>query len=101
MPTCGRLWVALLWGSHAAGQLYPVKPVRLLVGFPGGSTTDIIAPTYGAKLSESLGRQIVVENRAGAGANIAAEAAANFAAMPVGLPLYRAGKVKALAVSSA
>ncbi len=69
----------LLWSGHGDGQSYPVKPVRLLVGFPGGSTTDIIARTYGAKLSESLGRQVVVENRPGAGANIAAEAAAKSA----------------------
>lgn len=69
----------MLAGSHASSQPYPVKPVRMLVGFPGGSTTDIIARTYGAKLSELLGRQVVIENRAGAGANIAAEAAAKSA----------------------
>ena len=75
-------WVAgafVLLSSQAIGQTYPVKPVRMLVGFPGGSTTDIIARTYSFKLSESLGRQVVVENRAGAGANIAAEAAARSA----------------------
>jgi len=71
--------VCVLFGPHAASQTYPVKPVRMLVGFPGGSTTDIIARTYAHKLSESLGRQIVVENRAGAGANIAAELAAKSA----------------------
>lgn len=69
----------VLLSGTAAGQAYPAKPVRMLVGFPGGSTTDIIARTYGHKLSESLGRQVVVENRAGAGANIAAEAAAKSA----------------------
>ena len=71
--------VFVLIGGQAVSQTYPVKPVRLLVGFPGGSTTDIIARTYGAKLTELLGRQVVVENRAGAGANIAAEAAAKSA----------------------
>jgi tripartite-type tricarboxylate transporter receptor subunit TctC len=71
--------VFVLISGHAAGQTYPVKPVRMLVGFPGGSTTDIIARTYSAKLTELLGRQVVVENRAGAGANIAAEAAAKSA----------------------
>jgi len=76
----GMLAGVLAWlGGAAAAQTYPVKPVRLLVGFPGGSTTDIIARTYSVKLSESLGRQVVVENRAGAGANIAAEAAARSA----------------------
>ncbi len=70
---------AVVLSGHAGGQTYPIKPVRMLVGFPGGSTTDIIARTYGAKLSELLGRQVVIENRAGAGANIAAEAAAKSA----------------------
>lgn len=65
--------------AQATGQSYPVKPVRMLVGFPGGSTTDIIARNYANKLTESMGRQIVVENRAGAGANIAAELAAKSA----------------------
>ncbi len=69
----------VLSASLGHAQTYPVKPVRLLVGFPGGSTTDIIARTYGHKLTESLGRQIVVENRAGAGADIAAELTAKSA----------------------
>jgi tripartite-type tricarboxylate transporter receptor subunit TctC len=69
-----------LWLSgHAAAQSYPAKPVRMLVGFLGGSTTDIIARVYANKLAESLGRQVVVENRAGAGANIAAEIVAKSA----------------------
>lgn len=81
-----RLTLAKLIGSlcvfvsaNASSQTYPAKPVRMLVGFLSGSTTDIIARTYAHKLSESLGRQIVVENRAGAGANIAAEIVARSA----------------------
>lgn len=82
------LAAALLLGSgvaHAqtaapsAAQAYPVKPLRLLVGFIPGTTTDIIARTYANKRSESMGHQVVVENRAVAGANSAAETMAKSA----------------------
>jgi tripartite-type tricarboxylate transporter receptor subunit TctC len=57
----------------AGAQAYPAKPVRLLVGFSAGSTTDLIGRVIGQKMSEGLGQPVVVENRPGAGANIAAE----------------------------
>jgi tripartite-type tricarboxylate transporter receptor subunit TctC len=55
----------------AAG--YPNKPVRLVVPFPAGGTTDILARIIGQRLSQSLGQQIVVDNRAGAAGNIGAD----------------------------
>ena len=58
----------------AWAQSYPTRPVRLIVGFPAGGPTDIVARIIGQSLSERLGQQIVVENRPGAGSNIAAEA---------------------------
>ena len=62
--------------GSARAQAYPSRPVRILVGFPAGGTTDIIARLIGQWLSERLGQQFVIENRPGASANLAAEAAA-------------------------
>jgi tripartite-type tricarboxylate transporter receptor subunit TctC len=67
---------ALSIGSRIArAQTYPVKPVRIVVGFPAAGTTDIAARIIGQWLSERLGQQFIVENRPGAGGNIGAEAA--------------------------
>ena len=56
------------------GQAYPARPVRLMVGFAAGQAIDILARLVGQWLSDRLGQQFVVENRPGAGGNIAAEA---------------------------
>jgi len=58
----------------AAAQAYPVRPIRLLVGFAAGGNFDIIARLLGDWMSEQLGQPIVVENRPGASSNIATEA---------------------------
>src|SRR5262249_16477668 len=55
-------------------QGYPSRPVRIIVGFPAGGTTDIMARLMGQWLSERLGQQFVIENRPGAAGNTAAEA---------------------------
>ena len=60
--------------SASAG--YPIKPVRILVGFAPGGGTDIMARVIGAKVGESMKQQFVVENRPGANANLAAKVAA-------------------------
>jgi tripartite-type tricarboxylate transporter receptor subunit TctC len=59
--------------SPAWAETYPAHPVRFVVGFAAGSTTDILARLIGQWLSQHLGQQFVVENRPGAGGNIGAE----------------------------
>jgi tripartite-type tricarboxylate transporter receptor subunit TctC len=60
--------------SRIASALdYPSRPVRFVVGFPAGSATDIVARLIAQSLSEQLGQQFIVENRPGAGSNLAAE----------------------------
>jgi tripartite-type tricarboxylate transporter receptor subunit TctC len=60
----------------AAAQTYPSRPIRLLVGFPPGGATDIIARLVGQGLSARLGVPVVIENKPGSGTNIAGDAAA-------------------------
>src|SRR3954462_11739569 len=55
-------------------QAYPTRPVRMIVGFAAGQAIDILARLVGQWLSERLGQQFVIENRPGAGGNIAADA---------------------------
>jgi tripartite-type tricarboxylate transporter receptor subunit TctC len=57
----------------ARAQTYPTRPVRIVVGFPAGVAPDIVARVAGQRLSERLGQQFVIDNRPGAGSNIAAE----------------------------
>jgi tripartite-type tricarboxylate transporter receptor subunit TctC len=60
----------------AQAQAYPSRPVRIIVGFPAGGATDIQARLMGQWLSERLGQQFIIENRAGASGNIGTEAVA-------------------------
>src|SRR5262245_55932535 len=58
----------------ARAQAYPTRPVRIIVGYPPGGSADVVARLIGQQLSERLGQSFVVENRPGAGTNIATEA---------------------------
>ncbi len=71
--------VSTLCLPSAWAQSYPVKPIRLLVPFPAGGATDILARALSQKLAEKLGQNVVVENRPGAGGTIGSDAAAKAA----------------------
>jgi tripartite-type tricarboxylate transporter receptor subunit TctC len=73
---------------------YPSKPVRILVGYAPGGTTDTIARMIGQRLAERLGQQFLVETRAGAGTNIATEATVR--APPDGYTLFLATSANAI-----
>lgn len=60
----------------AIAQAYPSKPIRLIIPFPPGGGTDILGRVIGAKLAESIGQQVIVENRPGAGGNLGTAMAA-------------------------
>ena len=71
--------------SIARAQIYPSRPVRIIVGAPAGGSFDIVARLIGQWLSERLGQPFIVENRPGAGGNIGTEAVVN--AQPDGYTL--------------
>src|SRR2546423_13447934 len=80
-----RLTAALLAGAACplpqavSAQSYPSRPIRIIVPFPAGGTTDIIARLVAQRMSETLGQPAVVENRGGAGGSIGADAVAKAA----------------------
>ena len=78
--TAITLLTAALTPLSALAQTYPNKPIRLIVPFPAGGATDILARALSQKLGEKIGQPVVVENRPGAGGTIGADAASKSAA---------------------
>ena len=68
-------WIALGVGHNALAQDFPTKPVRLIVPFAAGGASDVLGRILAQKLTERMGQQVIVDNRAGAGGSIGAEAA--------------------------
>jgi tripartite-type tricarboxylate transporter receptor subunit TctC len=73
IAACSLAAGTLPLGAAAQGAGWPTKPIRLVVGFPGGSTPDIAARTIAEPLAKALGQPIVVDNKPGASGNIAAD----------------------------
>ena len=84
--------------ARAAGPEFPTRPLRYIVPFPPGGSTDIMARIVAAALTEGLGQQVVIDNRGGAGGTVGAEIAAR--ATPDGYTLF-ACNIASLAVSPA
>jgi tripartite-type tricarboxylate transporter receptor subunit TctC len=82
------------WSGFASAQNYPSRPVRIIVGFAAGGPNDILARLIGQWLTERLGQPFVIENRPGAGSNIATEAVVH--AAPDGYALLLVGTPNAI-----
>ena len=87
-----------MWaGVEATAQSYPLKPIRMVVPFPAGASSDIVGRMLGQKISEQLGEQVHVDNRAGAGGNLGIGVAAKSA--PDGYTMVIATSSIAVSVS--
>jgi tripartite-type tricarboxylate transporter receptor subunit TctC len=72
LGSAAALAAALICGA-AGAQPYPVKPVRLVIPFPPGGSTDLVGRLIGQQLTEGMGQQVIIDNRGGAGGNIGVE----------------------------
>jgi len=73
------LFAALCVAGNVCGQTYPSQPVRIILPAAAGGALDALSRIYGHKMSESWGQPVIVENRAGASGNIAADIVAKAA----------------------
>ena len=89
--------LVLIFAATANAQPFPTKPIKIIVPFPAGGTVDFFARVISTKLSDALGQSVLVENRAGAGGNIAAEAVAK--AAPDGYTLLMGSEIIAINTS--
>ena len=71
--------LCLAAGPLAAQEAFPSKPIRFIVPYAAGGTTDLVARTVGARMAQTLGQPVIIENRAGAGGNIGMDAVAKSA----------------------
>jgi tripartite-type tricarboxylate transporter receptor subunit TctC len=94
------LTLALAAFACRAEEAYPVRPIKIICGFPAGSSLDVITRIYAGRLENSLGQGVIVENRVGAAGNLAAEAVArstpdgytlltNGVNLPISMRLFR------------
>lgn len=93
IPIAAAVTLAGLWTGAAVAQSYPSRPIRFIIPFPPGGSTDTYGRILGAKLSEQLGQQIVIDNRAGAGGGLGAEIASKAAPDGYNLVLGQDGNI--------
>ena len=96
MRTTAFVFVALMAGQTLA-QPYPSKPIKVVVGYAAGGAVDVVARTIGQSLSTSMGQPVIVENKPGAGTNIAVKSV--IAADPDGYTLMMAANALAANMS--
>jgi tripartite-type tricarboxylate transporter receptor subunit TctC len=94
--TAAAAVLCVLTGTFASAEDYPVRPVRIIIGFPPGGATDLVARVMAPRLGEVWKQQVVIDNRAGANGTIGAELAAE--ATPDGYNLHL-GTLGALVIS--
>jgi tripartite-type tricarboxylate transporter receptor subunit TctC len=75
MRRCSLMLILLAWSLAAGAQPYPAKPIRLIVAFPAGGGSDVMARVLVQRLADRIGQQFIVDNRPGAGGSIGTEAA--------------------------
>jgi tripartite-type tricarboxylate transporter receptor subunit TctC len=105
MTSIIRIWLCTVFALSLAGGVqaqhtktsFPNRPVRFIVPFPPGGGADVIGRVLGQQLTSKWGQQVVIDNRAGAGGNIAAELAA--AAVPDGHTIYQYNVSNAISAS--
>ena len=91
---CKCLVLLTLFGFNQAYAVFPEKPIRVVIGFPPGTATDVATRIVVFKMSEDLGRPFIVDNKPGAGTNIAAQLVAKSA--PDGYTLFMAGNTNSV-----
>src|SRR5262249_41479038 len=85
----------------AVAQSYPTRPVNLVVFVPAGATPDIVARLVGQSLSQRIGQSVVIDNRPGAGGNLALQAVTGLAARRLNAPLSTTARTRKRAGSAA
>ena len=79
LRTCAvlaSLALTFMWSAPATAQTYPDRPIKMIAPFPAGGLADVLARAVGDEISKTLGQPVIVENRAGAGGNVGADAVA-------------------------